>query len=196
MKRQQLTEWSIFATLVLAGAAVRYAFRDLPNFAPVAALSLFAGFFFSSRLMALTVPLAVLGLSDMLIGAYDWRIMCLVYGSLMLPVALRGKVRHYFPVDARLGPATISSVGGLIGCTLLSSVMFYLITNFGCWFCYATYDKTWQGLAHCYLRALPFFRYTLYGDLTFAVSLFSIYAWVTSWSESPRLASVPQPSPE
>jgi hypothetical protein len=42
------------------------------------------------------------------------------------------------------------------------------------------YDHTAAGLLQCYAAALPFFRYTLAGDMFFAVVLFGGYTW--AWS--------------
>ena len=48
---------------------------------------------------------------------------------------------------------------------LLSSISFFVITNFGVWL--LGYPKTWTGLAECYTLALPFFR-NLMGDLFYS----------------------------
>ena len=53
-------------------------------------------------------------------------------------------------------------------CSLLASVLFFLVTNFGCWLWFDLYEHSVSGLVHCYAQALPFFRYTLAGDLVFA----------------------------
>ena len=49
----------MFGLLVGSGVALRLTCHDLPNFAPVAAIALFAGYFFRSMLLAACVPLAV-----------------------------------------------------------------------------------------------------------------------------------------
>ena len=46
------------------------------------------------------------------------------------------------------------------------------------WF--GTYERGLAGLWHCYVAAIPFFRYTLTGDMIFAVVLFGGYALATS----------------
>jgi len=85
MNRRDKVELAVFGGLVLAGSLTRLLLTDLPNFAPVAAMALFAGYFFRSRRVALLVPVAVMGISDLFIGSYDWQMMALVYGALMLP---------------------------------------------------------------------------------------------------------------
>ena len=78
MKRQNLVQGVVFVLLVLVGAQVRIWLQDLPNFAPVAALALFAGYYFRSWLLALCLPLSIMAISDLAIGGYDWRMMALV----------------------------------------------------------------------------------------------------------------------
>jgi hypothetical protein len=141
-----------------------------PNFTPVAAAGLFAGFFVRRRSLALAaaVPLVSMGLSDLLIGGYDFRLMIVVYASMLFPVILSIAWR------GRLLPARI------LGCSLLSSAFFFLATNFGVWFFGTLYLHDLPGLLRCYVAALPFLRFTLAGDLFYSVGLFGSYALVAA----------------
>jgi hypothetical protein len=179
VKRQALVEGVVLTALIVLGAQLRIYFQDLPNFAPVAALALFAGYYFRSWAMALCVPLGVMVLSDAFIGGYDWRMMAVVYGMLALPVVLRGPLRRYLDVSQRGVGRAVGAVTGLVACSLLASLMFFFVTNFGSWIWFDMYQHTWAGLVTCYVQALPFFRYTLAGDLLFAVSLFGGYCLVS-----------------
>jgi hypothetical protein len=61
------------------------------------------------------------------------------------------------------------------GASLLSSLTFFVVSNFAVWASYRTlYAATLQGLANCYVAAIPFFRHTLAADLVFTVIFFSI----------------------
>lgn len=186
MNRRDKIELAVFGGLVLAGSLARVLLSDLPNFAPVAAIALFAGYFFRLRAVALFVPLAVMGISDFFIGSYDWHMMAIVYGALMLPVFARGILRRWFSVENGTNPFA-ASVGLLTG-SLGASISFFVISNFGAWVFYGTYEQTVAGLIHCYVQAIPFFRYTLAGDLFFAVALFGSYALAMS------LAAVAKPT--
>ena len=67
----------------------------------------------------------------------------------------------------------ISGIGYLFGkinikSVLLSSIVFFLFTNFGVWL--IGYPKTLEGLITCYIAAIPFFGYTLAGDLFYSYS--------------------------
>ena len=176
MKRRTALEGVVFVSLVAAGVGLRVYFEHLPNFAPVAAMALFAGYFFRSALLATAVPLAVMGLSDLQIGGYDWRMMALVYGMLAAPVALRGVLRRHLEIERAKWASAVRALTGLVGCSLAASVLFFVTTNFGSWLWFTMYEHSWAGLAHCYVQALPFFRYTLTGDMLFALVLFGGYA--------------------
>jgi len=177
VKRQHLVEGLVFVMLVLAGALTRIWLQDVPNFAPVAGLALFAGYFFRSWLLALCLPLSVMALSDLSIGGYDWRMMAIVYGMLAVPVAFRSLVRRNLSLDQGGLKSAALGVTGLVGCSLGASVLFFLTTNFGSWLWFDLYEHSLAGLIQCYAMAIPFFRYTLCGDLFFAVVLFGGYAF-------------------
>ena len=81
------TEIPLAAALVGLDVVARL-LPHAPNVTPVAASALFAGMIFRSKALALAVPLAALLLSDLVLGSYDWRVMAVVYGALMLPALL------------------------------------------------------------------------------------------------------------
>jgi hypothetical protein len=152
--------------LVVVAAAGRV-MPHPPNFVPIAAAALFAGFFFKHRLASLAIPLVALGMSDLAIGGYDWRVMTVVYVALAWPVALRPFVRTL-------------SVRRVVGCSLVSSVVFYLASNAAVWAISPMYPATFAGLAACYVAALPFLAYTVAGDLFWCGVFFGGYAVCTS----------------
>jgi hypothetical protein len=84
------------------------------------------------------------------------------------------------------------ALGGLLGCSLLSSVLFYLATNA---VCLGWYEPTLAGVIHCYVQGLPFFKYTLAGDMLFALATFGAYAAVMQFVEARVVASATGVSP-
>ena len=56
------------------------------------------------------------------------------------------------------------------------SVVFYVVTNLGVWLVGDLYPRTLDGLATCYIAAIPFFRNTLAGDAGYTVALFGGFA--------------------
>ena len=126
-------EAAAFLLLVGCGVALRLAGHDLPNFAPVAAMALFAGYFFRSAWVAACVPLSVMAISDCFLGGYHWGVMVLVYGMLAFPVCLRGWLRKTFVLGRGRLSETLTPLAGLLSCGLMSSILFFVVTNFGVW---------------------------------------------------------------
>ena len=170
MKRDVRFEWLLFAVLVAFGVFGRW-FQVQWNVTPTAALALFAGFLFAGRRTALLVPVAILGISNLLLDSYQYAgEMLAVYGSFVIPAALGGLVRRRFTALR------------VLSCTLASSVLFFLITNFAVWLYRRgeAYADSFAGLLACYEAGLLFFRWMLAGDLFFAVVIFGTYAVATS----------------
>ena len=71
-------------------------------------------------------------------------------------MALRGKVR-VLPVA---------------GAAIASSVLFFIVTNFGVWLVGDMYPRDVGGLVLCYIAAIPFFQYSLVGDFVYTGLLF------------------------
>lgn len=149
-------------TALVAGAVAARWLPHPPNFTPIGALALFAGALYADRRYAFALPLTALFLSDLLIGLHI--LIPVVYASFALNVLLGRWLRQHW------------KVANLAAVTLLGSVQFFLTTNFACWI--IGYPHTLQGLLDCYFRAIPFFRNTLLGDLTFVVVLFGSVALV------------------
>ncbi|MFC7302073.1 DUF6580 family putative transport protein [Cognatiluteimonas weifangensis] len=159
--------------LLLTGLIVAAALTRLlphpPNFSPVEAIALFGGAYFASRRWALLVPLLALLLSDLVLGALHgadyasylgslsfWSVYACVALSSVLGFGLRGKV-----AGARV-----------LGYSLLGSVLFFAVTNFGAWLASPLYPQDAAGLGAAYLAGIPFFQWTLLGTLTYAAALF------------------------
>jgi hypothetical protein len=164
------------AGLIAPGVVARLVFADVPNFAPVCGLALFSGFVLSSRAMAVVVPVGILAVSDIFLGGYQPLLKLAVYVSLATPAFLGAWLRSTRP-DGSSGrfsamPGTIS----LAACVLGSSLFFFLVSNFATWLVTDWYPKTTGGLWLCFLRAVPFFKYTLAGDLVFSGLLFGTFA--------------------
>lgn len=145
----------LFLILLILFGAVSVILRllpHMPNFAPIGALSLFVGLY-ATRKRWLLAPIAVMLISDGLIGFYNWRLMSVVYGSFLV-YALFGRI-----IKNNKSFATIA------GSTFAGALFFYLTTNFAVWAFGNWYPHTIQGLIWNYELALPFFRNTLLGDL-------------------------------
>ncbi|MFM8950576.1 MAG: DUF6580 family putative transport protein, partial [Bacteroidota bacterium] len=60
--------------------------------------------------------------------------------------------------------------------SLVSSILFFFVTNFGTWLMYDLYPKSGAGLVSCYIAGIPFFKGTVMGDLFYCLILFGSYA--------------------
>ena len=189
---RQGVQWLVFCGLISAGVGARLLCRDLPNFAPVAALAMFAGYFFSSRLLAIMVPVLVMVISDFTLGTYNPSLMIVVYSMLALPVMMRTLLRRHLNFSPRKPRAMVVSSLGIAGCSLLASTAFFLVTNLAVWWQASWYSADLAGLIQCYTQALPFFRYTMGGDLFFTVVLFGGHGLVMARSMELAGVSVEQ----
>jgi len=129
-----------------------------PNFTPIGAMALFSGAYLGRRIVAFAAPLGALLLSDLVLGFYHGQ--ATVYFSVALIVML-GMVALRRVSLLRVGTAAVAS-----------SILFFVITNFGMWLFSGFYPRTLIGLEACYVAAIPFFQNTLAGDLFYATLLF------------------------
>lgn len=142
-------------------AALSRLIPHLPNFTPIGAMALFAGATLTDRKKAYAIPLAALLLSDVIIGFHSG--MAYVYASFVLTVFIGTRMANRLSA-LRIGAAAT-----------LSSVLFFVISNFGVWMSGALYPKTLEGLTECYIAAIPFYHQSLAGDLFFSAALFLAY---------------------
>ena len=95
---------------------------------------------------------------------------------LAMPISMRAFLRRVCCVNNTSALSKVLSLLGLVSCCFLASTLFFAVTNFAHWRVMEMYPHTFHGLWHCYVQALPFFRYTLMGDLFFGALLFGLYA--------------------
>jgi len=158
----------ILAVLIALGVAGRL-LPHPPNFTPMAAIALFAGFIFMKKYMAVVAVVAVMLLTDYFAFGYlspDWfasKSMMVVYLALLFPIVFRGFLQK------KLGVLRIA------GAALASSTVFFVATNFAVWVFSPMYEKTWAGLVLCYTMAIPFFQNTIAGDMMWSGIVFGSY---------------------
>ena len=116
----------------------------LPNFTPVTSLALFSGLMLKRKWLSISIPLVAMMLSDLVLGFSSISIW--VYLGFVLVTTI-----GWF-----LNKMNIKSI-------LLSSLIFFIISNFGVWM--LDYSHTFEGLIMCYTLAIPFFGYSIIGDL-------------------------------
>jgi len=120
-------------------------------------MALFSGAFFSNRLLAYTVPLVAMLISDYLIGFHS--AIFYVYAGMALTVVIGGCVKQI--TVFRVGVAAITA-----------TFVFFLITNFAAWLHHDMYPKNLNGLMQAYIAGLPFMRNALLANLLFSYIAF------------------------
>lgn len=158
----------VVGVIFVAGIVLGRLADHIPNVAPVGAVALLAGSYFSWP-WAAVVPLGAMLVSDAFIGFASLPIVLSVYGSFLL-AGFVGRIwlHHRTP-------------GRVVAGSLLGSTLFYLITNAAVWRFSSLYPPTLGGLLQSYTMGLPFFRMTLLGDLFYTGALFLVISgcWAT-----------------
>lgn len=158
--------------LIIFGILSRFLIHT-PNFTPIAAIALFSGIYLS-RKYAIVLPLAIMIISDIFLGFHNT--IPFTWGSMIL-IAFLG-----------LAVQKQKSFATLLGSSVVSAILFFIVTNFGCWLFW--YPHTFGGFVNCYTLAIPFFRETLLSTLVYSGILIGIYEFVASKVKNTRLATV------
>ena len=172
MSRPREGQLDLATKLIIGGILIVFALiarvvLDLPhNFAPIAAIAIFAGALMPKP-WALALPLGAIIISDLFIGMHST--VLFTWGSFALIALL-----SYRFVKANK-PLLIGSM------SVAGSLLFFAISNFGVWLMGTMYPMTLTGLGAAYYMAIPFFRNTLMGDLVFSVALFGAYWLVVKY---------------
>jgi hypothetical protein len=149
---------ALITGIVLAAATLRMVPHPM-NFAPIGALALFGGAYFSSKRAAVAVPLLSLVAGDIFTGFHP--LIPYVYASFLVSVAIGFWLRRK------------KSAWRIGGATVAGAIQFFLITNFALWASsIGNYPKNAGGLAECYIAGLPLFWNTLTGDAFYVALLF------------------------
>lgn len=148
--------------LLIIAAAFSRLIPHYPNFTAVGAIALFSGAYLNRNWMAYLVPLFALFISDIFLGFHEG--MIAVYAATLLVVFIGNSMLNN---KVRTVPVAFAAV--------LSSVSFFLITNFAVWLSGFLYPRDLTGLVTCYVAAIPFFHSTLLADLFYSAVLFGAY---------------------
>jgi len=163
---------------IVAAAALRLVPHP-PNFSPIDAMALFGGAYLGKRWLSFAAPLGALLLSDAVLGFYSG--MGFQYVAVALIVLL--------------GWLALSrtSVLRLAAVSLVSSLLFFIVANFGTWVVSGMYPHSVGGLTACYVAGIPFFQNTVAGDLFYVALLFGGFAAIERFVPALRAAETRRP---
>ena len=171
-KSDLIVQWAVLFALVGGGVAARLYCEHLPNFAPVAGASLFAGWYFSRRTFALLTPILIMGISNLWLGSYNTIVLVSVISCFIVSGFAGMYLRNGFNSSRKNEEASfpVRSRLAILGATVGGSILFFVVTNFAVWMAFSSHS-----LVQTYIQAIPFYRFTLYGDLFFTFVLFGSY---------------------
>ncbi|MDB9712524.1 hypothetical protein OAA78_02440 [Flavobacteriaceae bacterium] len=143
----------LFITLFIIVTALMRLIPHPPNFVPITAIAIFAGVKFNNIILAYIVPVSIMLISDFFIGFSS--ISLFVYLAFILITSYSYLIKKYSIINI-----------------LLSSIIFFIITNFGVWVLPGGYPNNIEGLILCYTEAIPFFTNSILADLFFSALLY------------------------
>lgn len=165
--------------MIIGGILLRLV-PHIPNFAPITATALFGGIYLNKR-FAIFVPLLAMVVSDYLLlyvnpYRYPFFDFSNVYPIQEMFHSTTLYVWGSFIISGLIGIwlRTRRKPTYIIGATFMASLQFFLITNFGVW-AGGMYSRGLDGLLQSYLMGLPFFQWTILGDLFYTGTLVGIY---------------------
>lgn len=180
--------FSVICTMIFVIAFSRF-LSPIYNFSPLGALGLFGAAYFAKKWQAFLIPILAIFLSDLFINnvvlhqyypnftwfyeGFYWQ-----YGSYLL-ITLIGILIF-----------TKVNTSRIIGGALLSTILFFLISNFGTWASGAMYPKTLEGLATCYFAGIPFIKGTLMGTLFYSALMFGSFSFVQNQFPALKISRV------
>jgi hypothetical protein len=145
--------------LVLLAAATRL-LPHPPNFAPITAIALFGGAYFTNKKFAFAVPFIAMILTDLILGFHNT--MWAVYLSFIVTVLIGTNLKK-------------KKISNIAVASISSSILFFILTNFAFWATGLMYTTDLKGLTTCYVAAIPFFHNSIIGDLIYTAALFSAF---------------------
>lgn len=164
----QAVVWLALVALAVAGRLWQPTWNgeQLWHATPLAAVALAAGFLFANPLVAASVPLAALALSNLVLPGYgSLGVAAAVYAATAWPVLL-----GTCGILGQDRPRWLAVVGG----SLATSLVFFLSTNLAHWAFMADYPRTMAGLGECFVAALPFYRWMPVGDAAWTLATFGL----------------------
>lgn len=172
MKDKINLRFGAITLIVFVTALSRLVFTNIPNISPVTSIALFGAAYFSRKYWAVIVPFLALWVSDVVLNNTIYAAYYDGFSWFGMPAVYLG-----FLAIVLMGTLLLKKikVSNLIVASLAASTIFFLITNLGAWWAMPVYTKDVSGLLTAFTAGIPFFKYTILGDLLFSSVLFGGY---------------------
>ena len=125
------------------------------NFTPILAVGIFSGFYFKNFILSFFIVIFSMFLGDLYLGLHNT--MFFTYTSLSVAVLIGMIIKHF-------------KIKEILFSGLISSLSFFVITNFGVWAVTGMYEKNFAGLLQSYTLAIPFFHNTLISTFIYLIA--------------------------
>lgn len=180
MEQKNKTRFDIPALgICLLFAAGTRLIPHVDNFTPMESVSLFGAAYFSRKWWAFLTLVFIMYITDFVINntvarpffteteGVVWFSNYMIYNALA-----------YVAITS-LGILFLQKVSAskVVFLSLTSSVLFFLVTNFGVWMSEVSlYPRSFSGLMMSYTAALPFFRNSMLSTLVFSTMMFGSFS--------------------
>ena len=161
LKQSQTPRLILVISLIVMAAASRL-LPHPPNFTAMGAMALFGGALIGNRVLALTLPLVALLVSDLFLGL-DIHTFAGVYIAFVLMAVIGLMMR------SRISFLTVTT-GAVVG-----SVLFFLISNGWDWAANPMYPQTGAGLIAAYAAGLAFYTQEVFGNFFFNTLMANVF---------------------
>lgn len=167
MTKKQTNQSILLAGILIAIAAISRLLPHPANFAPISAMALMGGAYFGRHWMKFLIPFAALFISDFILNNTVLRAFYPDHEGLVFFSQYMLYNYLSFGIIVCIGIVALRKVriSNLIVASLSSSLLFFLLTNFGSWKSQMLGDIS---LLVTYEMGLPFFRATVLGDLIYS----------------------------
>ena len=128
-----------------------------PNFTALASIALFSGTYLKNKYLSFLIPFIIMIVSDTLLGLPK---SGAVYLSFVI-ITLLGHTLHKNRTKIKI-----------LNLSIVSSILFFVITNFFVFIQSELYPNSITGIIECYVLAIPFFTNTLLSTIIYSFILF------------------------
>lgn len=164
------TQNTALISLIFIAIATRI-IPHAPNFTAVGAVALFGGAMFKNNWKALVIPVLALFLSDLIINNV---LYASFYHSFILLTPGFAFIYGGFLISVLIGRYMINGfkIANMAAAGVISTIAFYLVTNFGAWLANPIYTKDITGLMASYAAGIPFLGSQLAATFIYGAVLF------------------------
>lgn len=130
----------------------------IPNFTPTISLIVFISIMFRNHYVLAFIIILSQVISDYFLGYYSS--MLFVYLSYVLIAVTSKCILKEF------------NFMHIMGTSIISVIIFYLVSNYGVWQMMDLYQYNFSGLMQCYIAGIPFLKYSLISTLLYSTTIY------------------------